>query len=145
MSVENSLSYLLTNTANAFRTNLESAMNEIGLHSGQVFVLISLWQNDGQNQINLAHNLNLAPPTVNKMVKSLLDKGFVTCLKCENDGRMMRVYLTGKGRDCKDLVINQWQKHEETSFANLTETEKLVLSQLLLKMKENFFNKRAAA
>ncbi|MFN2391564.1 MAG: MarR family winged helix-turn-helix transcriptional regulator [Pyrinomonadaceae bacterium] len=138
MNIENSLVYLLTNFVNKFRAKLETSMNEIGLHSGQVFVLISLWKNNGQNQINLAQNLNLAAPTVNKMVKNLVDNDFVSCQKCGEDGRMMRVYLTTKGRKSEGLVKGQWQKIELASFANLTETEKLIFSQLLIKLRANF-------
>jgi DNA-binding MarR family transcriptional regulator len=138
MNIENLLGYLLTNLANIFRSNLESSMKEVGLHSGQVFVLISLWKKDGQSQISLAQNLNLAAPTVNKMVKNLADNDFVSCQKCGKDGRIMRVYLTAKGRESESLVKNQWQKIELASFASLTETEKLVFSQLLIKLQENF-------
>lgn len=144
MNVNNSLSFLFSNLSNIFRTNLESLMNEIELHSGQVFVLISLWQEDGQNQVSLAQNLNLSTPTINKMIKSLADNKFVSCRQCNLDRRMMRVYLTDKGRKYEDLVYEQWGKMEAEAFANLTETEKLVLSQLLIKLKENFVKKTKA-
>jgi len=137
MDFENSLTYFLTQLAIGYRNFLQKAMNEIGLHSGQVFVLISLWKTDGQSQIDLVKNLNLAPPTINKMVKGLTTSGLVECQKCGNDGRMMRVYLTEKGRQSKSLVEQQWLKLETQSYANLTETEKLVLFQLFSKLKEN--------
>lgn len=138
MKINNSLIDLLSSSTNLFRTNFEYAMNEIGLHSGQVFILISLWENDGQSQINLAQQLNLSAPTVNNMVKSLLANGFVTNNKCEADGRVMRVYLTDKGTEIKPAVENQWKKIEEKTFANFTETENLIFGQLLVKLKENF-------
>lgn len=136
MNITNSLSFTFTNLANVFRNNLEFSMNEIGLHSGQVFVLISLWQEDNQNQVNLARNLNLSTPTINKMVKNLVDKNFVTCYKCSTDGRMMRVRLTDKGREYENLVTEQWQKIEEDTFTKLTDTEKLIFSQLIIKLNE---------
>ncbi len=137
MDFENTVTYDLTQLAIAYRTYLERAMNEIGLHSGQIFVLISLWKADGQSQVELVKNLNLTPPTINKMVKSLMTGGFVECCKCENDGRVMRVYLTNKGREIEILVAEKWNKLETQSYSNLTETEKLVLSQLFIKLKEN--------
>jgi DNA-binding MarR family transcriptional regulator len=112
-------------------------MNAIGLHSGQIFVLISLWKKDGQSQIELVNNLALTAPTVNKMVKSLIRSGFIECRKCSSDGRLMRVFLTDKGIECQSLAAEQWSKIESQSYSNLTETEKLVLSQLFLKLKEN--------
>jgi DNA-binding MarR family transcriptional regulator len=137
MNFENTVTYTLTQLGIAYRTYLERAMSEIGLHSGQVFVLISLWKNDGQSQIDLVVNLGLTAPTVNKMVKSLTASGHVECRKCKTDGRLMRVFLTDKGIQCQSLVAEQWDKIETQSYANLTETEKLVLSQLFAKLKEN--------
>lgn len=138
MNIDNSLSFTLTSASNSFRTGMECSMNKIGLHGGQVFILISLWKKDGQNQINLAQDLNLTPPTINKMVKNLAANNFVSCQRCGSDGRMVRVYLTDKGRKYEELVKQQWRKFEEARFSNLTETEKLIFSQLLIKLKENF-------
>ncbi len=137
MDFEKSTTYILTQLAIAYRIYLERAMNAIGLHSGQVFVLISLWKTDGQSQIDLVKNLRLTAPTVNKMVKSLVKSGFIECRKCSSDGRLMRVFLTEKGIECQSLAAEQWSKIETQSYSNLTETEKLVLSQLFLKLKEN--------
>lgn len=134
---ENSVTYVLTQLAIAYRTYLEKAMGEIGLHSGQIFVLISLWKSDGQSQIDLVKNLNLTAPTVNKMIKSLITSGYVECCKCPSDGRLMRVFLTDKGIECQSSVAEQWSKLEVQSFSNLTDTEKLVLWQLFGKLKEN--------
>lgn len=137
MNITTTLSYTLSNLANVFRTNLEFSMNEIGLHGGQVFVLISLWQEDNQNQVSLARSLNLATPTINKMVKNLTEQGFISCQKCGGDGRMVRVKLTAKGRECERSVLEQWRKVEEATFSQLTETEKIIFSQLLIKLKDS--------
>ncbi len=111
MDFENSVTYNLTQLTIAYRTYLERAMGEIGLHSGQIFVLISLWKSDGQSQIDLVRNLSLTAPTINKMVKSLTTSGHVECRKCETDGRLMRVFLTAKGIQCQSLVAEQIFTH----------------------------------
>ncbi len=71
------------------------------------------------------------------MVKSLTSGSFTECRKCPTDGRIMRVFLTDKGVQCQSLVSEQWNKLEKQSYSNLTETEKLVLSQLFIKLREN--------
>lgn len=138
MDFENSSTYTMTQLALVYRSALEKSMNEIGLHSGQIFILIALWKTDGQSQVDLVKSLNVAPPTVNKMIKNLSGKDFVECRKCDTDGRIMRVFLTDKGRQYQSLVAEQWHKLEVQSFANLTEIEKLILLQLFGKLKENF-------
>ena len=137
IDIENTITYLLTPVSNGYWTNLEKAMNEIKLHSGQVFVLISLWKQDGQSQVELSKNLNLAPPTVNKMVKSLAASGFVRSQRGTTDTRLVRVFLTDKGTEIKSFIEEQWLKLEVQTLSNFTETEKLILFQLFGKLKEN--------
>ncbi len=121
-NIGNTITYLLTPVSNAYWANLEKAMNEINLHSGQVFVLISLWKQDGQSQIELSKNLNLAPPTVNKMVKSLVESSFVRSQRGKTDTRIVRVFLTDKGNEIKSLIEEQWLKLEIQTLLNFTET-----------------------
>lgn len=127
---------------NNFRYNFDLTMSQINLHGGQVFVLISLWNNDRQSQIDLANNLRLSAPTINKMVKSLSDGGFVNCSKCATDGRLMRVHLTQKGIEHKKLVEEKFIEFESEFFSGLTETEKLIIGQIFGKINENFTDKK---
>jgi DNA-binding MarR family transcriptional regulator len=141
MDFEQTISFLFAQVTTAHRNRLEKKMNEIGLHSGQVFILFQLWKEDGLSQIRLANNLNLAPPTVNKMLKGLSDSGFVTCGRFENDGRTTRAHLTAKGEEIRELIEIQWLELESEFLSVLTETEKLILLQLMGKLRENLFAK----
>ncbi len=136
MNFNESIPYLLVQNSTAFKSLLERKLNDIGLHSGQIFVLIELWKSDGVSQIDLANHLKLSPPTINKMVKSLAQNGFIDCRKCESDGRLMRVFLTQKGVEILPEVEHQWKEAESILMSNLTITEKLVLSQLFEKLNE---------
>lgn len=140
MDLQNTINYLLTPVTNAYWLKLENAMNEIGLHSGQVFILISLWENNGQNQVELAANLNLTPPTINKMVKNLARNKFVKMQKSKEDGRVVKVFLTDKGFEIRPSVEEQWQKLETDIFKDFSETEKLIMFQLFDKLKNNLIN-----
>lgn len=111
-------------------------MCEIGLHAGQVFVLNSLWETDGQSQAELVRSLQVSPPTINNMVARMAESGFVELKKCGKDGRLMRVYLTEKGSQIKPGVEEQWLKLEESMFSELSEAERFMLSLLLKKIKK---------
>ena len=138
---KNTITYLLTPISNAYWANLEKAMNDINLHSGQVFVLVALWKQDGQSQIELSKNMNVAPPTVNKMVKSLIESGFIQSQRDTKDTRIVRIFLTKKGNDCKNPIEEQWLKLEVQILSNFTETEKLILFDLFGKLKKNLTGK----
>ncbi len=137
VELENTITYLLTPISNTYWIKLERAMNKINLHSGQFFVLLSLFKEDGQSQIQISKNLNLAPPTVNKMVKSLLKDDFVFTKNDDDDGRILRTFLTQKSFDLKSLIEEQWIKIETRILLDFTETEKLILFQLFAKLIQN--------
>lgn len=137
MNFENDLIFSVTQFTNSFRDTLDKHLSEIELYGGQVYILIFLWEQNGQTQIALARKLNLSPPTIHKMVKSLSKNDFVESRKCGDDARQTRVYLTKKGVDIRLFVEQQWEKVEEKVFAPLTETEKLIYGQILNKLNEN--------
>ena len=112
-------------------------MNEIGLHYSQISILNALWDDDGQSQAEFVRALKVSAPTVNKMITSLAKSNFVQCKKCKKDSRMVRVFLTKKGKDIRSQVREQWQKLEEMILQDFSETEKMLFSLLLEKLKKN--------
>jgi DNA-binding MarR family transcriptional regulator len=134
MELGDSVSYLLSKLTTAHRNLLEKSVQEIGLHSGQVFVLRELWKKDKQRQVDLAERLNLAPPTVNKILGGMLEADLVTRERFDNDARSTRIVLTQKGRDIRPLLEGKWVEIEEQTLMGLTDTEALILKQLLAKL-----------
>ena len=134
MDLESTISFLLAKVTVAHRNLLQKAVQEAGLHSGQVFVLFELWKTDGQRQIDLSAKLGLSPPTVNKILGGLLGNDFDTRAKYEDDARSTRIFLTDKGRNVREQLEIEWAKLEEQTVAGLTETEALMLRQLLVKL-----------
>lgn len=135
---EETVSYLLAKVTTAFRTSLERHMGAIGLHGGQVFVLLELWKQDGLRQIDLANRLSLTAPTVNKMLKGLIEINLVTRSRLDNDARSTRIFLTPRADHIRADVEDQWLELEESCLAGLTETERLVLFELLGKLRTTY-------
>jgi MarR family transcriptional regulator, organic hydroperoxide resistance regulator len=136
LNMKELMSYQLVQISNFHRNSLEKYMAETGLHAGQVFILSSLWETDGQSQAEIVRRLQVTPPTVYHMVIRLQESGFVELRKCESDARLMRVFLTEKGVSVKSAVEEQWRKLEEFLFAEMTETEKIMFSMLLQKIRK---------
>lgn len=135
---EDTVSYLLAKVTTAFRNSLERHMGEIGLHGGQIFVLLELWKKDGLRQVDLANRLSLSPPTVNKMLKGLIEINLVTRSRLDDDGRSTRIFLTDRGFEMREEVESQWLELEESCLVGLTETERLVLFELLGKLRNAY-------
>ena len=134
MRFEDTAAYLLAKATTVHKNALEKYVNSVGLHSGQVFVLMELWKLDGQRQIDLAAKLNLSPPTVNKILGGLLENDFATRARYEDDARSTRIFLTQKGRDVRSALEHAWEGFEEQTLSGLTDTEALMLKQLLQKI-----------
>ena len=134
MKIEDSVSYLLAKLTISHRNLLERSVTEVGLHSGQVFVMMELWKKDGQRQVDLAEKLNLAPPTVNKILGGLLESDYVRRAKYEDDARSTRIFLTEKGKEVKEALEEKWSEIETQTIEGMTQTEALILKQLLQKM-----------
>jgi DNA-binding MarR family transcriptional regulator len=142
MKTEETVSYVLSRASTAFRNSLERNMAAIGLHGGQVFVLFELWKTDGLRQVDLASRLNVSTPTINKIILGLISSGLVTRTRLENDARSTRIFLTDEGIALQSAVDTQWHELEETTVSGLTEAERLILFELLTKMK-NLYSGRS--
>jgi len=141
---EDTVSYLLAKVTTAFRNSLERHMGEIGLHGGQIFVLFELWKQDGLRQVDIADRLNLSAPTVNKMLKGLIEINLVTRARLDDDARSTRIFLAVRGAEMREEVESQWLELEESCLAGLTETERLVLFELLGKLRNTYTGREDA-
>lgn len=140
MIFSDTINYKISDLSALHRTELEQRLSYTGVHSGQVFILFELWKQDGLSQIQLANNLKLTAPTINRMVKSLSDSGFIKLSRSETDARLVNVFLTEKGITIKAEVEVVWNELESKITQHLTETERLIFLQLLEKVLLYFYN-----
>jgi MarR family transcriptional regulator, organic hydroperoxide resistance regulator len=129
-----SISYSLNKVSTFYYSELEKSLSSVGLHYGQIYVLISLWGKDNQTQKEIAEGISVSPPTVNKMVKSLERNNFISSVRCANDSRAVRINLTEKGQVIREQVEIIWNELEAKICSELTDTEKLIFKQILQKM-----------
>lgn len=101
-------------------------MGLIGLHGGQIFVLFELWKKDGQRQVDLAKKLDIAAPTIHKMVNGLIEIDLVTRAKYENDARSTRIFITPAGISKCPEIEAQWLELEANCLSCLNATERAV-------------------
>jgi len=135
MKIQETVSFALSRVSTAYRSTLERYMETVGLHGGQVFVMMELWKQDGQRQVDLAAKIGVSTPTINKIILGLVNGGLVQRVRLENDARSTRIFLTDVGTSLKEPVEAQWHELEENTVSGLTEAERLILFELLQKMK----------
>lgn len=146
---EDTVTYKMARATTAYRNALEKHLGQIRLpreehklHGGQVFLLFELWRKDGMRQADLARRLILKPPTINKMVNALELAGLVTRETIDNDDRARRVYLTDAGRAIREQVTAQWIELEADYLSGITENERLILHDLLGKLKNAYTGRK---
>ena len=135
---EDTVSYKLAKVTTAYRTALERHLFRKGLHGGQVFVLMELWNQDGLRQIDLARRLNVSAATVNKMLKGLIEVNLIKRGREDDDARSTRICLTRQGLSMRATVEDLWRDLEVECVAGLTETERLILLEVLGKLRNTF-------
>jgi len=131
------LSRILSKLAIAHRNAVASAMARIGLHSGQAGVLFVLWESDGSSQAELSRELGVAAPTVNALVGKLESKGLVITKQCPEDGRLKRVYLTGKAAAIRPAAENRLEELDEMLFRNFSDLEQSAALIVLSRIADN--------
>ncbi|MED3922742.1 MULTISPECIES: MarR family transcriptional regulator [Priestia] len=121
------------------RRNYSESLRELNLYVGQDNLLARLWLGDGITQMQLCEHLKCEPPTVTNMVKSLEQSGFIYRKRDEEDARVMRIYLTDKGKELEEPVRFKWKQQQEKLLQSISAEERLVLRGLLKRMEKNLY------
>jgi DNA-binding MarR family transcriptional regulator len=129
--------FQLVQICRAHRNRADTALNELGLHVGQEWILFELWREEGQTQSQLAEQMCLEPPTITKMLQRMEGAGLVERRQDSEDARVSRVYLTDRGRGLEKYVVKVWQQLEDQTVRGLNETEQLLLRRFLIQINDN--------
>ena len=90
---------LMPPLALAFRRVVSIIERESGVAGMQWFVLVMLGRRDGLSQGELIQEYEMDPSRVTRNAKSLEANGFILRERAPEDNRVVRMYLTDKGRE----------------------------------------------
>lgn len=119
------------------RRDYSESLRELNLYVGQDKLLFRLWQEDGVTQMQLCEHLKCEPPTVTNMVKSLEQNGFIYRKRDEQDARVMRIFLTDKGKELEKPVVFKWEQQQEKLLHSFLPEERLLLRDFMKRMERN--------
>lgn len=123
--------YRILQIHRAHRNRAETALNKIGLYTGQEMLLFQLWQQEGLTQSELAEILCVGAPTMTKSLKRLEQAGLVERKQDEEDARVFRVYLTPRGKELEAPVRKIWEELEAVTVQGLNKSDEGQLRRLL--------------
>lgn len=128
---------LLVQICRAHRNLVSSALDALGVHAGQDYALYQLAVREGGAQSELAEALCVDPSTVAKMLVRLERDAVIERRPDAQDGRVSRVYLTGRGKALVQPVLDIWSRTEARLVQGLTDAEQVLLRRLLLQVLSN--------
>ncbi|MER6123464.1 MarR family winged helix-turn-helix transcriptional regulator [Streptomyces sp. NPDC001795] len=131
------LSHAVVRTTRLHRAVAGHLLRPSGLYPSQELLMMHLWENGPQPQLELVRLLGAEPSTVTRMVKRLEQGGFVRRSPSPTDGRAMTVEATTASQGLRRQVENAWQELEQTTFGGFTDAERETLAALLRKAEDN--------
>lgn len=134
---EETVGFLLWDTTRAFTLRFSRRIARHGVTFGLWPFLRALWQEDGLTQRELSERVRMKGPTTVAAVNRLEQRGLVKRVHNTDDGRMINVYLTEKGRKTYDLVMPEVVAINRQGVANLSREELELLKRLLRGLRGN--------
>lgn len=112
-------------------------LKQLGLYIGQEMLLLTLQQEDGMTQSQLASKQDVDLSTITKVVQRMERAGLVERRADLDDARISRVYLTERGRSLCEPAWHMWLALEKRLTQGLTEPEQVLLHRLLATIATN--------
>lgn len=134
---QNSLYMIFLRIIKLHYQRTHTLLDKVGIYPGQPPMLYVLHRKDGQSQRELADKLKVKPATITVMLNRMEKSGLVERKQDSNDQRMLRVYLTEKGRKVWLEVREVMKVIENDCFSNFTVEEKILLRRFLMQIRYN--------
>ena len=103
-----------------------------GVHEGQQYVLRCLWEEEGLTPGEVATRLGLATPTVTRTTAGLVRRE-----PHERDGRLVRLFLTDRGRELEAAIGCETDALTERALASLDQSDRAALVRALDSVRRN--------
>jgi MarR family transcriptional regulator for hemolysin len=125
---------LFTRASKLMRGAADEAMSRHGVRVGQNLVLEVLWKTDGLTPGELAQRLHVSTPTVVKSATRMESTGLVARRRDAADRRLVRLYLTDRGRSVQTDIEAARYDLGRRATATLTDAERRHLISALRKI-----------
>ncbi|MFJ8164856.1 MarR family winged helix-turn-helix transcriptional regulator [Streptomyces sp. NPDC096136] len=138
------VSHAVSRVARLHRIAAGRLLRDLGLHPGQEFVMMHLWDNGPVRQSELIKSMGLDPSTVTKMLQRLEQAGHVRRGPDPADRRASLVEATESSRELLQQVREAWAELERQTLAGLDDAEGAELLRLLEKVEGSLCTRAAA-
>lgn len=119
------------------RERTDRALSGHGVRVGQQFALEALWREDGLTPGELARRVGVETPTMVRGVGRMEGAGLLERRDDPADGRLVRVWLTARGRELAGIIPLAEAEVIEDALLGFSEVERRQLTRLLSRLFQN--------
>ncbi|GGR40791.1 DNA-binding MarR family transcriptional regulator [Nocardioides luteus] len=112
-------------------------LREHGLHPGQELVMMTLWQDGPQRQVDLAETLDSDAATMTRGIARLERAGLVRRTRSTTDRRAVIVEATEESQGLKRLVGEAWAELERATRGGMSPARVEAARELLAELEAN--------
>lgn len=134
---EKSIQSLLFAVSHSYMAKCFGRVADMGIHPRQIPMLKILSRRDGVSQSELCKMLCIKPSTVTVSLKRMEKMELVRREQDQRDQRVIRVYLTGKGKEIVRQTKEVLKDYEKTMITGLSEAEICLLRRMLEQIRSN--------
>jgi MarR family transcriptional regulator, organic hydroperoxide resistance regulator len=114
-----------------------TAFSRHGVYEGQQYVLQCLWGEDGLTPGDVARRLGLATATVTRATARMEAAGLLRREPHERDGRLVRLFLTVRGRALEGAIAEEMDQLSERALSSLDQSERAALVHSLNRIRRS--------
>lgn len=138
--LNNSLGFQLVIVARSMKHALEIKLAEYGITSSQYAVLELLWKSNGISLSDLGKALYFDNPTITGIINRMARAKLVRRKRNRNDRRVIKVYLTPKGRELQSILPKLADAVNKQAVENFQKNEKDAILDLATRIHNNIKN-----
>ena len=140
--MSHSFHYLIMAEHSIFQKELLNRLKDTGLTIGQPKVLDYLKDHNGAGQKEIARGCHIEPGTLTTILNRMEDAGLVERRMLNGNRRSLYVFLTEKGKEQLKLVTEAFSGMEEEAFRGISETERELFMDLMLRVYANISSRK---
>ncbi len=132
-----SLGFVVNRVARLFARELERRHSRLGVPLGQFPILLTLWEQEGLTQTEIARRLDIEQPTVANTLKRMMRDDMVVAAPDPTNKRRVLIFLTDKARDLKPALTAGAQEVNARAGRSLTPQELEVFFSIMTRIAED--------
>lgn len=131
------VSHAIFRVARLHKSLAGQLLRDVGLHPGQELLMMKLWDEGPQRQVDLVRSLDSDAPTMTRTVRRLERAGFVRRVPSPSDRRSTIVEATRASMPLKRNVERIWAQLEELTVGEWGTAEKADVLDALEALERN--------